>query len=116
MTTTALWQAFKDLTRAAIFAIFTTQGNDFGMGLPILNAVYGPGHPFLDYLYVMSLISLTVTTPAGFVFMEWNKKAQLMMDQLILHREVNRRIGRENLPIKIWSPFDSVGPGTENSI
>ena len=32
----------KSFSRPSIFAIFCTQTNDFGMGLPILDAVYGP--------------------------------------------------------------------------
>ena len=39
-----LMNSQKDLSRAAIFAIFCTQTNDFGMGLPILDAVYGHDH------------------------------------------------------------------------
>ena len=32
----------RSISRAALFAIYSTQTNDFGMGLSIINAVYGP--------------------------------------------------------------------------
>ena len=65
----------KDLSRAAIFAIFCTQTNDFGMGLPILDAVYGHNHPFVGLLYLVAPISLLILNPIGFVFMEAEKNA-----------------------------------------
>ena len=60
----------KNLSRASIFAIFCTQTNDFGMGLPILNAVYGQNHPFVGLLYLVAPISLLILNPIGFVLME----------------------------------------------
>jgi len=63
----------KDVSRAAIFAIFCTQTNDFGMGLPILDAVYGGDHPFVGLLYLVAPISLLVLNPAGFILMEAEK-------------------------------------------
>ena len=63
----------KDLSRASIFAIFCTQTNDFGMGLPILDAVYGRNHPFVGLLYLVAPISLLLLNPIGFVVMEAEK-------------------------------------------
>jgi hypothetical protein len=64
----------KDLSRAAIFAIFCTQTNDFGMGLPILDAVYGHDHPFVGLLYLVAPISLLILNPIGFLLMESGQK------------------------------------------
>jgi len=66
-------QSPKDLSRASIFAIFCTQTNDFGMGLPILDAVYGRDHPFVGLLYLVAPISLLLLNPIGFVVMEAEK-------------------------------------------
>ena len=63
----------KDVSRAAIFSIFCTQTNDFGMGLPILDAVYGADHPFVGLLYFVAPISLLILNPAGFILMEADK-------------------------------------------
>ena len=65
----------KDLSRASIFAIFCTQTNDFGMGLPILDAVYGHDHPFVGLLYLVAPISLLILNPIGFVLMEAEKNS-----------------------------------------
>ena len=65
----------KDLSRAAIFAIFCTETNDFGMGLPILDAVYGHDHPFVGLLYLVAPISLLILNPIGFVLMEAEKNS-----------------------------------------
>jgi len=63
----------NDLSRASIFAIFCTQTNDFGMGLPILDAVYGHDHPYVGLLYLVAPISLLILNPIGFVLMEAEK-------------------------------------------
>ena len=36
--------SFRDISTAAMFAMFCTQTNDFAMGLPLLTAVLGRGH------------------------------------------------------------------------
>ena len=48
----------RNCGRAAIFGIFCTQSNDFGMGLPILYALYGMDNIFVNYLYLVAPISL----------------------------------------------------------
>ena len=60
----------RDVSRAAIFAIYSTQTNDFGMGLPILNSVYGPQHPITGLVYLVAPISLLCLNPIGFVLLE----------------------------------------------
>ena len=60
-----------DPARAGIFAIFTTQSNDFALGYPILLAIYGQTNPeFPMYLYLMAPISLVILNPIGFICME----------------------------------------------
>ncbi|XP_012254388.2 integral membrane protein GPR155 [Athalia rosae] len=61
--------------RAALFAIFATQSNDFAIGYPMINALYGKIHPeYSAYLYLMAPISLAMLNPVGFVLLEINKR------------------------------------------
>ncbi|PBC32634.1 Integral membrane protein [Apis cerana cerana] len=56
---------------AALFAIFTTQSNDFAIGYPMIHALYGKTHPeYAAYLYLMAPISLVILNPIGFVLLE----------------------------------------------
>ncbi|XP_072752130.1 lysosomal cholesterol signaling protein [Anoplolepis gracilipes] len=61
--------------RAALFAIFTTQSNDFAIGYPMINALYGKTHPeYAAYLYLMAPISLAILNPIGFILLEIDKR------------------------------------------
>ncbi|XP_012227466.1 lysosomal cholesterol signaling protein isoform X2 [Linepithema humile] len=61
--------------RAALFAIFTTQSNDFAIGYPMIAALYGKTHPeYAAYLYLMAPISLAILNPIGFVLLEIGKR------------------------------------------
>ncbi|XP_032682563.1 integral membrane protein GPR155 isoform X2 [Odontomachus brunneus] len=61
--------------RAALFAIFTTQSNDFAIGYPMIDALYGQTHPeYAAYLYLMAPISLAILNPIGFVLLEIGKR------------------------------------------
>ena len=63
--------------KAGLYAIFATQSNDFALGKPILEAVYGKTHPnYVDYLYLMAPISLVILNPIGFVLMELGKQQE----------------------------------------
>ena len=54
--------------KAGLYAIFATQSNDFALGSPIVEAVYGKTHPnYVGYLYLMAPISLVILNPIGFV-------------------------------------------------
>ncbi|XP_015437374.1 PREDICTED: integral membrane protein GPR155 [Dufourea novaeangliae] len=60
---------------AALFAIFTTQSNDFAIGYPMIDALYGKTHPeYAAYLYLMAPISLAILNPVGFVLLEIGKR------------------------------------------
>ncbi|XP_034949435.1 integral membrane protein GPR155 [Chelonus insularis] len=61
--------------RAALFAIFATQSNDFAIGYPMIDALYGDTHPeYAAYLYLMAPISLAILNPIGFVLLEIGKR------------------------------------------
>ena len=60
----------KDISRAAIFAIYSTQTNDFGMGLPILTSVYGQDSSVVGLLYLVAPISLLFLNPIAFTLLE----------------------------------------------
>lgn len=60
-----------NLGAAGLFAIFSTQSNDFALGYPILQALYQDTHPeYLNYIYLISPISLLLLNPIGFTLME----------------------------------------------
>ena len=63
----------RNMSRAALFAIYSTQTNDFGIGLPILSSVYSPDHPLVGLLYLVAPISLLILNPIGFVMLEVDK-------------------------------------------
>ncbi|KAK2587818.1 hypothetical protein KPH14_003919 [Odynerus spinipes] len=61
--------------RAALFAIFTTQSNDFAIGYPMIDALYRKTHPeYAAYLYLMAPISLAILNPIGFILLEIGKR------------------------------------------
>eukprot|EP00092_Neocalanus_flemingeri_P013901 GFUD01014996.1.p1 GENE.GFUD01014996.1~~GFUD01014996.1.p1 ORF type:complete len:836 (-),score=188.93 GFUD01014996.1:75-2582(-) len=63
-----------DPARSALYAIFCTQSNDFALGFPVLNAIYGANHPeYPMYLYLLAPVSLAFLNPIGFVLMEIGK-------------------------------------------
>ena len=63
--------------KAGLYAIFSTQSNDFALGQPILEAIYSLSHPnFTSYLYLVAPINLVILNPVGFVFMEIGKQQQ----------------------------------------
>lgn len=79
--------------KCGLYAIFTTQSNDFALGYPILVAIYGKSHPECpSYLYLMAPISLVILNPIGFIFME------------------SSRTQSQTIPLrkKIWSVFKGI--------
>jgi len=64
----------KNTSRAALFAIFSTTTNDFGMGLPILNSLFDEDPIGLKgLLFLVAPISLLILNPIGFTLMELGK-------------------------------------------
>ncbi len=71
-----------DPARAGLFAIFVTQSNDFALGYPILEAMYGHSYPQIPmYMYLMAPISLVILNPIGFVLMEYSAAGRNNGDQ-----------------------------------
>jgi predicted permease len=63
---------FKRLVAAsAARAIFCTQSNDFALGLPVIQALYGgdEGRRMVAMLYLLAPISLVLLNPIGFLLM-----------------------------------------------
>ena len=73
-----------NIGKAGLYAIFVTQSNDFALGYPILNALYGQTHPeYPSYLYLLAPISLAILNPIGCIFMEIDKvKASTQNEKL----------------------------------
>ncbi|XP_066431916.1 lysosomal cholesterol signaling protein isoform X1 [Eleutherodactylus coqui] len=62
------------LSKAGLFPIFATQSNDFALGYPIVDALYGSTYPkYLQYIYLVAPVSLMMLNPLGFVFCEIQK-------------------------------------------
>lgn len=64
-----------DPARAGLYAIFSTQSNDFAIGFPIVYSVYKKSHPeFLSYVWLLAPVNLVMLNPIGFVLMELGKR------------------------------------------
>ncbi|KAK6634676.1 hypothetical protein RUM43_012077 [Polyplax serrata] len=76
------------LGRTGLYAVFCTQSNDFAIGYPILNALYGTEHPYYpSYVYLLAPISLAVLNPIACILLEIGK---------IQDREVARIDGEQH--------------------
>ncbi|XP_056145913.1 integral membrane protein GPR155 isoform X2 [Lampris incognitus] len=61
-------------SKAGLFSIFATQSNDFALGYPIVEALYGNTYPeYLQYIYLVAPVSLILLNPIGFAFCEIQK-------------------------------------------
>ncbi|CAI5472512.1 unnamed protein product [Closterium sp. Yama58-4] len=59
----------------AVNGIFVSQSNDFALGLPIFQPIFGELHPeYIGYLYLVAPISLVFLNPLGFLLMESDRK------------------------------------------
>ncbi|XP_076437617.1 lysosomal cholesterol signaling protein-like isoform X2 [Babylonia areolata] len=59
------------LGHAGLLGIFVTQSNDFALGYPLIQALYQDSHPdFINYIYLISPISLLIINPIGFTLLE----------------------------------------------
>ncbi|KAK1798744.1 hypothetical protein P4O66_007025, partial [Electrophorus voltai] len=64
-------------SKAGLFAVFVTQSNDFALGYPIVDALYRSSHPeYVQYLYLVAPVSLTVLNPVGFALCELQRWRQ----------------------------------------
>ena len=98
------------------------------MGLPILDAVYGHGHPYVGLLYLAAPISLLILNPIGFLLLEagqpssnkiaskWRRVAQVWI-KLFLNPIISMTIlgvlanltYQSHLPIVISKFLDALG-------
>lgn len=61
----------RNYARIGLYAIMTSQSNDFALMLPIITAVYQYTHPdYQRYLYLAAPISLVILNPIGFFLIE----------------------------------------------
>ncbi|XP_050524359.1 integral membrane protein GPR155 isoform X2 [Daktulosphaira vitifoliae] len=82
-----------DMARAALFAIFCTQSNDFAIGAPIFEALYKHTHSeFVNYLYLVAPINLIILNPFGFAMMELGREYN--RHETTKHSAVMGRISR----------------------
>ena len=57
------------LSRAGLYAIFATQSNDFALGLPLIQAIWGSEVTIMVYL--VAPFQLGILNPLAFALMEW---------------------------------------------
>lgn len=64
-----------DLGKAGIYAIATTQSNDFALAYPMFMSLYKDSHPdYPSYLYIVAPIQLLVLNTIGFFIIETDKQ------------------------------------------
>lgn len=69
--TYVLDRSTQSLGRSAVFAMFSTQSNDYALGLPIASAVFGKTQPtFPLQLYLLAPVQLAVITSACLMALE----------------------------------------------
>ena len=61
----------RNYASIGLYAIMTSQSNDFALMAPIINAVYKDSHPdYQRYLYLVAPISLVILNPIGIFLIE----------------------------------------------
>lgn len=55
---------------AGLFAIFTTQSNDFALGYPILKSIYEDRPEVCKFIYLLAPVNLVFLNPIGLTCME----------------------------------------------
>lgn len=59
---------------AGALSILATQSNDFALGYPLINSLYGESRPeMLSYLNLMGPIQLLIINPLGIIMLEYEK-------------------------------------------
>ncbi|KAH7984915.1 hypothetical protein HPB52_024452 [Rhipicephalus sanguineus] len=63
--------------KAGLYAIASSQSNDFGLGYPLIVHLYDKVQPtFSHYLYLVAPVQLAFLNPIGFVMMEYGRPRQ----------------------------------------
>ena len=66
---------------AGLFAIFTTQSNDFALGYPILKSIYDDRPEVCKFIYLLAPVNLVFLNPIGLACMEINQQVNTPRDQ-----------------------------------
>ncbi|CAF4726475.1 unnamed protein product [Rotaria sp. Silwood1] len=65
----------RNFASIGLYAIMSSQSNDFALMLPIIDAVYKQSHPdYGRYIYLIAPISLVILNPIGFLLIEIQKR------------------------------------------
>lgn len=68
---TGIGERPRNFTSMALYAIMTTQTNDFALIAPIIDAVFKQAHPdYQRYVYLIAPINLVILNPIGFFLIE----------------------------------------------
>ncbi|UJR28564.1 hypothetical protein I4U23_009797 [Adineta vaga] len=78
----------RNFASMGLYAIMTSQSNDFALMLPIISAVYRQTHPDYErYIYLIAPISLVILNPIGILLIEIQKR----FNEQNQHRKTNAR-------------------------
>ncbi|XP_063964383.1 lysosomal cholesterol signaling protein-like [Lytechinus pictus] len=65
------------LGKAGLYSMFATQSNDFALGYPIVEALYGTSNPdMIQYIYIFAPINLLFLNPWAFLSLEVQKTSR----------------------------------------
>ncbi|XP_064478994.1 lysosomal cholesterol signaling protein-like [Ornithodoros turicata] len=65
----------RSYANAGLYAIASSQSNDFALGYPIISDVYSKTHPsFSHYLYLVAPVQLVLLNPIGFALIEYGTR------------------------------------------
>ena len=68
---------------AGLFAIFTTQSNDFALGYPILKSIYSDHPEVCKFIYLLAPVNLVFLNPIGLTCMEINQQVTSSRDDQV---------------------------------
>jgi len=75
----------RSLGMAGLFAIFTTQSNDFALGYPILKSIYSDHPEVCKFIYLLAPVNLVFLNPIGLTCMEINQQVTSSRDDQQRH-------------------------------
>ena len=68
---------YFNIRRSSMFAMFCTQSNDFALGYPLLQSLYGTSKSSLaNYLYILAPIQLLILNPIALLLIEVGKNLE----------------------------------------
>lgn len=67
----------RNLGKAGLYAIFSTQSNDFALGYPLLLTLYSKWHPdYSQYLYLIAPTQLVLLNPFAYILMNLQQQRE----------------------------------------